>query len=111
MTSTLDIATIRKSFPILDQEVNGYPLVYLDNAATTQKPQQVIDVLSDYYKSYNANIHRGFHHLANIATSQYKTLAKRHVPFSMPPVKQRSSSPEEQQIPSIWWRKPGVDKI
>ncbi len=72
MTSTLDIATIRKSFPILDQEVNGYPLVYLDNAATTQKPQQVIDVLSDYYKSYNANIHRGFHHLANIATSQYE---------------------------------------
>lgn len=72
MTSTLDIATIRKSFPILHQEVNGYPLVYLDNAATTQKPKQVIDTISDYYKSYNANIHRGVHHLSNIATSHYE---------------------------------------
>ncbi len=77
MTTTLDIETLRKSFPILHQKVNGYSLVYLDNAATTQKPQQVIDALSDYYRSYNANIHRGVHHLANIATTQYESVREK----------------------------------
>ncbi|MEO6948614.1 MAG: aminotransferase class V-fold PLP-dependent enzyme, partial [Ginsengibacter sp.] len=54
-----DVMNIRKYFPILKREVNGKPLVYLDNAATSQKPQQVIDALSEYYTHYNANIHRG----------------------------------------------------
>jgi cysteine desulfurase/selenocysteine lyase len=72
MTITLDIDTLRKSFPILNQEVNGYPLVYLDNAATTQKPQQVIDAVTRYYTSQNANIHRGVHYLANLATTEYE---------------------------------------
>jgi cysteine desulfurase/selenocysteine lyase len=75
----LDIETIRKEFPILHQEVNGFPLVYLDNAATTQKPQSVIDALSRYYSAYNANIHRGAHFLATKATDAFeesrKTLA------------------------------------
>ncbi|MEX0360307.1 MAG: aminotransferase class V-fold PLP-dependent enzyme, partial [Allomuricauda sp.] len=59
----LDIQKIRKDFPILRREVSGKPLVYLDNAATSQTPQQVIDVIVDYYHRYNANIHRGVHTL------------------------------------------------
>ena len=62
----------RKDFPILDQKVNGYPLVYLDNAATTQKPQVVIDALSDYYLTINSNIHRGVHHLSQVATDRFE---------------------------------------
>ncbi len=72
MTTTLDIQQLRKEFPILHQRVNGYPLVYLDNAATTQKPQSVINAISDYYNRYNANIHRGAHHLAHIATEAFE---------------------------------------
>ncbi|WP_353779226.1 SufS family cysteine desulfurase [Winogradskyella sp. 3972H.M.0a.05] len=68
----LDIATIRKDFPILQREVNGKPLVYLDNAATSQTPQQVIDVIVDYYHNYNANIHRGVHSLSQEATDAYE---------------------------------------
>ncbi|MDN4608821.1 cysteine desulfurase [Sporosarcina highlanderae] len=63
---------IRKHFPILDQEINGHPLVYLDSAATSQKPQQVIDALNDYYKFDNANVHRGVHTLGNRATDHYE---------------------------------------
>lgn len=69
---TLDIERIRKEFPILHQQVNGKPLVYFDNAASSQKPYQVIDALSHYYNHYNANIHRGAHHLANIATEAFE---------------------------------------
>jgi cysteine desulfurase / selenocysteine lyase len=73
MTATkFDIETIRKDFPILHQEINGKPLVYFDNAATTQKPQTVIDALSGYYSGYNANIHRGIHHLAEKATAAFE---------------------------------------
>ena len=59
---------IRKEFPILAQQVHGKPLVYLDNAATTQKPQCVIDAISEVYTTYNANVHRGVHHLSQVAT-------------------------------------------
>ena len=68
----LDVMRIRQDFPILGQEVNGHPLVYLDNAATTQKPRQVIDALVRYYETSNANIHRGIHTLAVRATEQYE---------------------------------------
>ena len=68
----IDIDNIRKQFPILHQEINGKPLVYLDNAATTQKPQIVIDSLVEYYQKYNANIHRGIHTLAEKATAAYE---------------------------------------
>ncbi|WP_420401542.1 aminotransferase class V-fold PLP-dependent enzyme [Flagellimonas sp.] len=68
----LDIQKIRKDFPILQREVNGKPLVYLDNAATSQTPQQVIDVIVDYYHRYNANIHRGVHSLSQEATDAYE---------------------------------------
>ena len=62
----------RKQFPILQQQVNGKPLVYMDNAATTQKPLAVIEAMETYYKQYNANIHRGVHKLAQIATEAYE---------------------------------------
>ena len=69
---TLDIQKIRSDFPILQREVNGQPLVYFDNAATSQTPQQVINVIVDYYSQYNANIHRGVHSLSQEATDAYE---------------------------------------
>jgi cysteine desulfurase/selenocysteine lyase len=69
---TLDIQKIRADFPVLDQQVNGSPLIYFDNAATTQKPKSVIDALSHYYTSDNANIHRGIHALAERATTAFE---------------------------------------
>ncbi|QHI37190.1 Cysteine desulfurase SufS [Kordia antarctica] len=68
----LDIQKIRKDFPILSREVNGKPLIYFDNAATSQTPQQVIDCIVDYYSRYNANIHRGVHTLSQEATDAYE---------------------------------------
>lgn len=68
----LDIKKIRADFPILKRNVNGKPLVYLDNAATSQTPQQVIDAIVDYYQNYNANIHRGVHKLSQEATDKYE---------------------------------------
>ncbi|WP_281847746.1 aminotransferase class V-fold PLP-dependent enzyme [Olleya namhaensis] len=68
----LDINKIRQDFPILKRQVNGKPLVYFDNAATSQTPQQVIDVIVDYYSNYNANIHRGVHALSQEATDKYE---------------------------------------
>ena len=64
----LNTDEIRKEFPILGQKVHGKPLVYLDNAATTQKPQCVIDAISEVYCTINANVHRGVHHLSQVAT-------------------------------------------
>jgi len=72
MAKEFDIEQVRKDFPILDQQVNGAPLVYFDNAATTQKPQVVIDALNHYYTKDNANIHRGLHTLAERATTGYE---------------------------------------
>ena len=68
----LDIQAVRADFPILNQTVNGKPLVYFDNAATSQKPQAVIDAISDYYKEINSNIHRGVHALSQLATDAYE---------------------------------------
>src|SRR6187402_42490 len=70
--SVIDVEKIREQFPVLHQKVNGRDLVYFDNAATSQKPQVVIDSLVDYYKGYNANIHRGIHTLAEKATKAYE---------------------------------------
>ena len=67
-----DVKKIRKDFPILSRSVNGQPLVYLDNAATSQTPKQVVEVISDYYYRYNANIHRGVHKLSQEATDAYE---------------------------------------
>ncbi|MEL7235602.1 MAG: cysteine desulfurase, partial [Chloroflexota bacterium] len=67
-----DLKALRKDFPTLDQTVNGVPLVYLDNAATSQKPLHVIETLDEYYREYNANIHRGIHTLSEKATAAYE---------------------------------------
>ncbi|QTD54410.1 cysteine desulfurase [Sulfidibacter corallicola] len=70
--TTYDVARIREDFPILRREVNGHPLVYLDNAASAQKPQVVIDTLDEYYREHNANVHRGLHTLSEEATTAYE---------------------------------------
>jgi cysteine desulfurase/selenocysteine lyase len=70
------VDTIRKDFPILSEKVNGKPLIYLDNAATSQKPLRVINAISDYYEHTNSNIHRGAHYLANKATEAYENSRK-----------------------------------
>lgn len=75
-TMAFTIEKIRADFPILSTTINGKPLVYLDNAATTQKPQLVIDTIRDYYTHYNSNIHRGTHHLSNLATEAHEGARK-----------------------------------
>jgi cysteine desulfurase/selenocysteine lyase len=69
---SLDVARIRADFPILERTVNGKPLVYLDSAATSQKPRQVLDAVDGYYRSFNANVHRGVHSLGNEATNVFE---------------------------------------
>jgi cysteine desulfurase/selenocysteine lyase len=70
--TTLDVSRIRQDFPILGREVNSHCLVYLDNAATSQKPRVVLDSISDYYTRTNSNVHRGVHFLSQVATSEYE---------------------------------------
>lgn len=72
-----NVEEIRKDFPILKRKINGFPLVYFDNAATSQTPRQVIDTIVDYYSNYNANIHRGVHTLSQEATDKYETARKK----------------------------------
>src|SRR5688500_1058938 len=86
----LDVYAIRQQFPALNREVKGKPLVYFDNAATTQKPQVVIDALVNYYSSYNANIHRGIHTLAEEATAAFEA--------TRDTVKQYINAPSREQI-------------
>jgi len=77
----LDVESIRHEFPILDQTVNGHPLVYLDNAASSQKPRAVIDAICRYYEHDNANVHRGIHELSNRASTAYEAGRKRAAQF------------------------------
>ena len=84
------VATYRQDFPILNQTVHGKPLVYLDNAATSQKPRQVIEVLDEYYRAYNSNIHRGVHTLSELATDAYEN-ARRKIQNSSMPNRSRKS--------------------
>src|SRR3990167_3942134 len=72
----MDHAKFRKDFPILKRKVNGKALVYLDSAATSQKPQPVIDAMVDYYQNHNANIHRGVHTLGDESTRLYESARK-----------------------------------
>jgi cysteine desulfurase/selenocysteine lyase len=81
MAETLNIDQIRADFPVLHQQVNKAPLIYFDNAATTQKPKTVIDALSAYYEHDNANIHRGIHTLAERATTAYELTRKKLAAF------------------------------
>jgi cysteine desulfurase/selenocysteine lyase len=89
-----DVEKIRADFPILHQQVNGQPLVYLDNAATTQKPNAVIDAISDYYRTDNSNVHRGAHALADRATVKFEAARGK--------VAQFLNAPAAKQI--IWTR-------
>jgi cysteine desulfurase/selenocysteine lyase len=89
-----DVERIRSDFPILHQEVNGQPLVYLDNAATTQKPNAVIDAISDYYRTDNSNVHRGAHALADRATVKFEAARTKVAEFI--------HAPDTKQI--IWTR-------
>lgn len=73
MAEKFDVLKVREDFPILHLEVNGHPLVYFDNGATSQKPRQVIEAITAYYSGYNANIHRGVHSLSQLATSAYES--------------------------------------
>jgi len=90
--TAFDPLAVRADFPILDQLINGYPLVYLDNAATTQKPNAVIDAISHYYRHDNANVHRGVHTLSDRATSLFEQSREK--------VSEFLNSPSSRQI--IW---------
>lgn len=92
--SAFDVEKIRADFPILHQQVNGQPLVYLDNAATTQKPEVVIDAISNYYRTDNSNVHRGAHALADRATVKFETARVKVAKFL--------NAPAARQI--IWTR-------
>lgn len=76
-----EIINIRNQFPILDKKIYGNPLIYIDNAATTQKPNVVIDEITDFYRNINANVHRGVHHLSNLSTEKQEQARKRIASF------------------------------
>jgi cysteine desulfurase/selenocysteine lyase len=80
-SAPIDVARVRADFPILKRQINGRPLIYLDNAATTQKPRQVIDALVDFYSNTNANVHRGVHTLSVEATDMYEAARERIARF------------------------------
>ena len=94
LTQAFDAAALRADFPILQQEVNGHPLIYLDNAATTQKPNAVIDAITDYYRNDNANVHRGAHALSDRATQKFEAAREAVAAFL--------NSPSSRQV--IWVR-------
>src|SRR2546423_15545582 len=76
-----DWSRLRQDFPILDQKVHGQPLIYFDNAATTQKPRAVLDALRHFYERDNANVHRGIHELSNRATTAFEAARQRAAKF------------------------------
>src|SRR5580698_10128327 len=80
-TKTIDWQKLRADFPILKQKVHGKPLVYFDNAATSQKPRAVIDALVHYYEHDNANVHRGIHELSNRSTNAFEAARARAAKF------------------------------
>ncbi|MFT5334724.1 MAG: cysteine desulfurase/selenocysteine lyase, partial [Halioglobus sp.] len=92
--TAFDAERVRADFPILQQQVNGHRLVYLDNAATTQKPNAVIDAISNYYRCDNSNVHRGAHALSDRATAQFEAAREATAEFI--------NSPESCQV--IWVR-------
>ena len=111
----LDVTRVRQDFPILNRKVHDKPLVYLDNAATTRKPRQVIDALVNYYSRYNANIHRGLHALAEEATAAYEAVREQtarflHAPSARGIVFTRNATEAINVFANAWGRanlKPG----
>ena len=105
-----DVQEIRRDFPILEREVNGRRLVYLDNAATSQKPRRVLDALTDYYENHNANIHRGVHRLAEEATAAYEEARQKvarflHAPDVTGLVFTRGTTESINLVAYAWGRK------
>ena len=82
--NSFPVNSIREDFPILKSKINNHDLVYFDNAATTQKPQSVIDSISNYYEKYNSNIHRGVHSLAEKATNEFEKTRTKIKKFNIP---------------------------
>ena len=105
-----DINAIRRDFPILKEHVHGRPLIWLDNAATTQKPQSVIDRLSYFYEHENSNIHRAAHELAARATDAYEGAREKVRHFINAPSVDEVIFVRGTTKPSIWWRKAGVGR-
>lgn len=106
----LNVADIRRDFPILGENVHGHPLVYLDNAATTQKPRQVIEAIVRFYETSNANVHRGVHTLAERATEQYEDARQKVARFINAPsprnvIFTRNSSESINVVAYSWARK------
>ena len=97
----MDLQKIRADFPILSREVYGKPLVYFDNGATTQKPRQVVDAITDEYYSVNANVHRGVHFLSQQATELHEASRETARSSSMPAVRMKSSLPAARRKVSI----------
>jgi cysteine desulfurase/selenocysteine lyase len=113
-TGALDVARIRNDFPILEREVYGHPLVYFDNAATSQKPRQVIDALTRYYETSNANIHRAVHRLGEEATAEYEGVRSKVANFINAPspeciVFTRNTS-ESINLVAYAWGRTNVDE-
>src|SRR4030042_322305 len=109
MTS-IDVQRVREDFPILQRSVHGRPLVYLDNAATTQKPGAVIDALVHYYENYNANIHRGIHALSEEATARYEEVRLKTARFIGAPAAEtivftRNTTESINLVAHAWGRK------
>ena len=101
-----DVARVRQDFPILSQKIHGKPLVYLDNGATSQKPQCVIDAIDHYYRAENSNIHRGVHHLSEQATAAYEAARGKTARFYQRRGRiGRLSSCAAPPKRSIWWRR------
>ena len=102
-TAKLDVARIREDFPILKTMVNGKPLVYLDNAATAQKPQAVLDTLNRYYTEENSNIHRGVHYLSQVATKDYEDARAK--------VRSFLNAPDDKQIIFVRGATEGINLV
>lgn len=98
-----DIRKVREDFPILSREVYGKPLVYLDNAATTQKPLCVLDAMREEYLNVNANVHRGVHYLSQQATDLHEAAREKVRQFINAAKTEKSFLPVVQQKRSIWW--------
>jgi cysteine desulfurase/selenocysteine lyase len=106
----IDVNLVRRDFPILERTVHGRPLVYLDNAATTQKPRAVIDALVHYYENYNANIHRGIHALSEEATARYEEVRLKTARFIGAPAAEtivftRNTTESINLVAHAWGRK------
>ncbi|MFP3289144.1 MAG: cysteine desulfurase [Candidatus Micrarchaeota archaeon] len=110
----LDVEAIRKDFPILSSKMNGKQLVYLDNAATTQKPRQVINAIEDYYTKYNANIHRGIYRLAEEATAMYEESKKKVADFigadGIEEIVYTRNATESLNLVAIAWGEANIEK-